>query len=33
MLRGGVSGAMVGDMLTTPGNSPETDMQMFSTLR
>lgn len=33
MLRGGVSGAMVGDMLTTPGNSPESDMQMFSTLR
>ena len=29
MLRGGVSGAMVGDMLTTPGNSPESDMQMF----
>lgn len=29
MLRGGVNGAMVGDLLTTPGNSPEEDMAMF----
>ena len=29
MLNGGVTGAMVGDMLTTPGNSPEEDMKMF----
>ena len=33
MLGGGVSGAMVGDMLTTPGNSPADDMAMFATLK
>lgn len=32
MLRGGVSGAMVGDMLTTPGNSPDEDMAMFASV-
>ncbi len=32
MLHGGVSGAMVGDMLTTPGNSPAADIAMFRSL-
>ena len=30
MLTGGVDGAMVGDLLTTPGNSPAEDMAMFA---
>lgn len=32
MLTGGVNGVMIGDMLTTPGNSPEDDMAMFAEL-
>lgn len=32
MLTGGVNGVMVGDLLTTAGNSPEEDMQMFKEL-
>ncbi len=32
MLTGGVDGAMVGDLLTTRGNSPAEDMEMFARL-
>ena len=32
MLTGGVNGVMVGDLLTTAGNSPEEDMEMFKEL-
>lgn len=32
MLRGGVNGAMIGDLLTTVGNNASTDMEMFSRL-
>lgn len=32
MLTGGVDGAMVGDLLTTRGNSPEEDMAMFAAI-
>ncbi len=32
MLTGGVNGAMVGDLLTTRGNSPEEDMAMFASI-
>lgn len=30
MLRGGMNGAMVGDLLTTAGNRPDTDRQLFA---
>jgi len=30
MLRGGVNGAMVGDLLTTKGNRPDTDRELFA---
>ena len=32
MLTGGVNGVMVGDLLTTAGNSPDEDMDMFARL-